>query len=122
MLESISQKGATEIVVMFITQSIQKKALDRLFLLAGDQPFAVNYWDKTTRNYGSGGSPVFTLSLRNPTVFRRLMDNMEIGFGEAYMDGHIDLEGDLADFAGWPGEARLRLRLRRSGGFAGRQL
>ena len=95
---------------MFITQALQKQALDKLFSLATEESFTVVYWDGTTKQHGTG-SPKFVLILRTPEAFDRLKSDAEMGFAEGYVDGVIDLDGDVADFV-----ALASLTLRRLAG------
>ena len=81
---------------MSFKHELQRQGLERIFALAKTMPFAVTFWDQTTRQYGQG-MPRFRLILYDPAVFDRLKENFEIGFGEAYMDSLFDVEGDLAD-------------------------
>jgi cyclopropane-fatty-acyl-phospholipid synthase len=66
----------------------------------------VTYGDQRTRRYGDGsGSPV---SVRlTPRGERRLVRNPQLGFGEAYMDGDLEiLEGSLWDLVEMVGRNR----------------
>lgn len=67
-------------------------------LLAGvpGASFAVRYWDGDEVRYGPG-PPEFTLHLRDAAAVRRVLGDPSLGFGEAYMDGAIEVEGDLRD-------------------------
>jgi cyclopropane-fatty-acyl-phospholipid synthase len=57
---------------------------------------AIRYWDGDTRTYGPA-EPYFTMTLRTPGVVRALLRNMMLGFGEAYADGRIEIDGPLGD-------------------------
>lgn len=60
------------------------------------EPFAVRYWDDTTEIFGQGeDAPLFTLCLKEPDFFAQLSDDMS--FGEAFMNGKIDIDGDVGD-------------------------
>jgi cyclopropane-fatty-acyl-phospholipid synthase len=56
----------------------------------------IRYWDGRTQTYGPA-EPYFTLTIRTPGVVRALLRNMMLGFGEAYMDGRIEIDGPLAN-------------------------
>jgi cyclopropane-fatty-acyl-phospholipid synthase len=56
--------------------------------------FAVCYWDGTRASYGAQ-APEFVLHLRSERVARALLGNLNVAFGEAYMAGAIEVEGDL---------------------------
>jgi cyclopropane-fatty-acyl-phospholipid synthase len=57
--------------------------------------FAFRLWDGTRVTLG-GGAPVCTAVVHRPETFIRLVrDPSPLNFAEAYVDGAIDLEGDL---------------------------
>jgi cyclopropane-fatty-acyl-phospholipid synthase len=57
--------------------------------------FAFRLWDGTVVAFGAGGA-AFTVVIRAPQTFVRLMrDPTPLTFGEAYVEGAIDIEGDL---------------------------
>jgi cyclopropane-fatty-acyl-phospholipid synthase len=57
--------------------------------------FAFRLWDGTTVAFGAG-PPAFTVVIRAPETFFRLMrDPTPLAFGEAYVDSALDIEGDL---------------------------
>ena len=45
-----------------------------------------------------GGAPTVTLTIRDDWTLLGLVLDPEIGFGEAYTDGRMEIEGDLAGF------------------------
>ena len=55
----------------------------------------VTYWDGETRQYGP--QPWLAVHLRSRAVVRRMRRNLDLAIGEGYMDGEIEVEGDLAD-------------------------
>ena len=68
--------------------------LRRLFgHLQGGMAFRL--WDGTLVALG-GGAPVCTVVLHRPETFTRLVrDPSPLNFAEAYVEGAIDIEGDL---------------------------
>ncbi|HLI48126.1 MAG TPA: cyclopropane-fatty-acyl-phospholipid synthase family protein [Chthonomonas sp.] len=74
-----------------------KTLLHGLFSRARGDPFVVTYWDGCTYRYGEEGEPVFTVKLLKPVDIGAFIENMALAFGEAYMNGDIEVEGDLAD-------------------------
>ncbi|MGH7331821.1 MAG: class I SAM-dependent methyltransferase [Candidatus Rokuibacteriota bacterium] len=56
--------------------------------------FAVCYWDGTRVPYGTR-APEFVLHLLSERVARALLGNLNVAFGEAYMAGAIEVEGDF---------------------------
>jgi len=58
-------------------------------------PFAFRVWDGTEVRFGAD-SPAATAVIKSPEAFLRLMrDPTPYTFAEAYVEGAIDLEGDL---------------------------
>jgi len=58
--------------------------------------FAVVHPDGTTEDFGAG-EPQFTIRLRTGSIFDFVCADPLMSFGEAYMNGQVDVEGDLAD-------------------------
>jgi len=57
--------------------------------------FAFRLWDGTLVSLGDG-APVCTAVVRQPATFVRLMrDPSPLSFAEAYVEGALDIEGDL---------------------------
>jgi cyclopropane-fatty-acyl-phospholipid synthase len=57
--------------------------------------FAFRLWDGTLVAFGAG-PPLFTVVVHAPGTFLKLMrDPTPLAFGEAYVGGAIDIEGDL---------------------------
>jgi cyclopropane-fatty-acyl-phospholipid synthase len=57
--------------------------------------FAFRLWDGTRVTLG-GGTPVCTAVVGQPETFIRLMrDPSPLNFAEAYVEGALDIEGDL---------------------------
>ena len=57
--------------------------------------FAIRLWDGTPVTLGTG-PPAFTVVVHAPGTFLKLMrDPTPLAFGEAYVGGAIDIEGDL---------------------------
>ena len=58
-------------------------------------PITFRLWDGTTARVGTGEAP-FAIVFRSPLVFRRiLLRPTPLRFGEAYISGELDIEGDL---------------------------
>lgn len=56
--------------------------------------FAVRFWDGTT--WGEQANPRFTLVLNNAEALRRMVSaNSDLGAGEAFLFGDVDVEGSL---------------------------
>ncbi len=56
-------------------------------------PFCFEYWDGTCDTFGQG-QPLFTVRFNSPDALKHTLANRFLGFGESYMDGGVDVEGD----------------------------
>lgn len=56
--------------------------------------FSIDYWDGTSNNYGKG-TPAFKIIFNDKIPASKILKDFSLAFGEAYMDGIIDFEGDL---------------------------
>jgi cyclopropane-fatty-acyl-phospholipid synthase len=73
---------------------MQKFFLNKLFGRIEGGSFAVKYWDGSVEHFGEGESK-FTLILNKPLPEKEIINDPALFFGEAYMGGDIDYEGDL---------------------------
>lgn len=80
--------------------------------------FEVRYWDGT--GFTIGAKPEFVLVFKTPEALSRVVSDAFMGFGESYMIGDIEVEGDIKklfylgfkiDFAERPMSPMLRLKL-----------
>ena len=78
------------------------RVIDEIFSQFNGPRFSIKLWDGSERYYGSGTSTAFTLVIDDAITAQRLLAQGALGFGEAYMEGRLRIEGDL--------EAYLRLR------------
>lgn len=73
--------------------------LEILDELLGDlepRNFAVRLWDGTVWRPAEGEEPAFTLVVEHPSSLRRLLrPGSEAALAEAYLDGHLSIEGDI---------------------------
>jgi cyclopropane-fatty-acyl-phospholipid synthase len=60
--------------------------------------FEAVYWDGDRRTYGAAPAE-FVLLFRDMAFCETLLDNVRLRFGEGYMSGAIDVEGDLQRLA-----------------------
>lgn len=74
-----------------------KKLFHELFSQGQGMPFSLTYPDGTTFHYGGPGDSKFRLILKTDKAMRAMLVNPDLGFGEAYMVGDIDLEGNMTD-------------------------
>jgi cyclopropane-fatty-acyl-phospholipid synthase len=57
-------------------------------------PFRVVFWDSGERAFGEG-PPAFLVRFRSEQACARVLSEPSLGLGEGYMDGKIEIEGDL---------------------------
>lgn len=57
--------------------------------------FRVIFWDGSVRNFGTGKD--FTLRINTREALRKIFMDTSLGFGESYMNGDIEVEGDLRE-------------------------
>lgn len=74
-----------------------KGLFHNLFSQANGMPFSITYPDRTTVKYGGAGEAKFNLIFKTKKAMRAMLVNVDLGFGEAYMLGDIDLEGKMTD-------------------------
>lgn len=74
---------------------LEKALFDRAMRLIRVGSVRVTYWTGETVRYGTGEEYVH-LIIHKPKAIRAIGRNITLGFGEAYMNGDIDVEGDLA--------------------------
>ncbi|MDP2604962.1 MAG: class I SAM-dependent methyltransferase [Deltaproteobacteria bacterium] len=77
-------------------QMLTGRGLHWLFQQVRGGSFRVAYTDGTIEHYGDG-EPQFTVRLRDDDIFNLWSGDLSMSFGEAYMDGRFEVEGDLAD-------------------------
>lgn len=65
-------------------------------LNSSDAPFEVEFWDGTKTKFGSGDNK-FRLILKNEKVVQRIISEKSLGFGEEFMKGNIEIEGNIQD-------------------------
>jgi len=56
--------------------------------------FRVELWDGDEWRYGEG-EPEFILEIRSQRAFSRILADSFLGFGESYMAGEVDVQGNL---------------------------
>ena len=74
---------------------LEKSLLNRALRLIRVGSLRVTYWTGETITYGSGDE-YFHLTIHKSKAIRAMIRNMTLGFGESYMNGDIDIEGDMA--------------------------
>lgn len=71
-----------------------KKIADSLFSKIKSGGVKVRYWDGDVATYGPD-APRFTLIIHDKSALFGMARHLTLGFGEAYMDGKVDIEGPL---------------------------
>lgn len=75
---------------------MEKKIFYNFFQGMQTEPFAIRYWDGTEEKYGQG-EPGIKVIFHDKIPETKLLKDVSLAFGEAYMDGVIDFEGDLQE-------------------------
>jgi cyclopropane-fatty-acyl-phospholipid synthase len=70
------------------------RLVDRVAGRGGDLAFTVEFWDGTRRSYGAGPGGL-VIRLRDRRACLGLLADPSVRFGDAYVDGAIEVEGDL---------------------------
>ncbi len=77
-----------------------KTMIDKLLLALskknGDICFKIRFWDGESTTYGNGEA-AFILTFKSKHAAKRLLQNGALGFGEEYMAGNIDVDGDFKE-------------------------
>ncbi len=74
------------------------KILDDIFKQFDGPRFGVRLWGNNTKYYGDESEQTFVLHITKPAVVKKLLAEGALGFGESYMDGTLDIEGDLESY------------------------
>jgi cyclopropane-fatty-acyl-phospholipid synthase len=76
---------------------MQKTLLHKLFSnLDPKFPFQIQYWDGTTEKYGTGHVKL-TLKIGEKVQLTQFLTEPSLTFGEAYMNGDIEIDGRIED-------------------------
>ena len=75
--------------------AVAARLLRRVFASI-EAPLAFRLWDGTTARVGGTGESGFAVVFRSRRAFRRILRHpTPLRFGEAFIDGDIDIEGDV---------------------------
>ena len=102
-------------------QKLTEQALHKLFEQLRGASFAVSYKNGTTDYYGEG-KPQFAIRFNDDDILGLPHGDLLMSFGEAYMVGRVDLEGDLADLMSSALRNGLMSITEKSNGFTGNTL
>jgi cyclopropane-fatty-acyl-phospholipid synthase len=78
-------------------RSIEARLIERLLSHLGNPPIEFLLWNGE-RVSGSGAEMIHQLRIADRATLFTLFTDSELGFGDAYSDGRISVEGDLVDF------------------------
>ena len=74
-------------------ESVEEKAMVQFLERFDDNPLRIRFQD---HEYQVGtGQPVFTVDFKKPIPVSRLLTSTSLALGEAYMDGDLEIEGNL---------------------------
>ncbi len=69
---------------------MEKQIIDKLLAQIKRGTLGVTYWDGETRQYGHG-QPVAAITLHDRKLLRKLLKGPSLAFGEAYVDGAVEV-------------------------------
>ncbi|OPY57926.1 MAG: Cyclopropane-fatty-acyl-phospholipid synthase [Pelotomaculum sp. PtaU1.Bin035] len=92
---------------------MQKRVLQNIFNRFNTGAFEVTYWDGTTEQYGKK-PPSFKVVFREKIPCGRIAKDPVLAFGEAYMDGAIDISGEMDDIINFTNSCAKIFRQRQS--------
>src|SRR5438876_8188899 len=74
--------------------SVERWSLEKILAAIGQPPlrFALRNGEQVSP---AGAAPVATIVIRDRPTLLRMMLNSEIGFGDGYAEGAVEIEGDL---------------------------
>lgn len=76
-----------------IGEKLEEKAMINFLQRFNANPFKVKF--KDNEFIIGEGAPLFTVTMKEPIPVSKLINSTSIALGEAYMDGTLDIEGDL---------------------------
>lgn len=74
--------------------TLQKYVMDKLFKGMNSTSYQVNFWDGSSSHYGAD-RPTFILHFREKPNLLTWMRSPVVSFGEAYMNGAVDIDGSI---------------------------
>jgi cyclopropane-fatty-acyl-phospholipid synthase len=102
-------------------KALTEKALHKLFEQVRGGAFELRYKNGETRHFG-GGEPQFTVRFNDDNILGLISGDMLMSFGEAYMDGRVEVDGDLADLMSLALRSGLMSATQTTQGFAAKAL
>lgn len=93
---------------------IARRVAEEIFGPPQQRGFSIRYWDGFLEQGASGARAPLTLVIRHPSALRAmLLPPSELAFGQAFLCGHVELEGDVEAAAPIARLAAARLSSRR---------
>lgn len=74
------------------------RVIEKIFEQYEGPRFSIRLWDNEERSYGSGTSANFSLVIKDETTVYRLLSQGSLGFGESFMDGSLEIKGDIESY------------------------
>lgn len=103
---------------MSVQQTLKYHAIHKLFDQVRGGSFAVEFNDGSQNFYGQGKQQ-FKVKFNDENILGLISDDMLTSFGEAYMEGKVDVEGDLADLVSLALRSGLMSITQKPNGLAG---
>lgn len=83
--------------------SLTQSTIDVLLRSYQGSGFDIEFWDGSKKHYGDSQHR-FTIIFNTEGVLKRILSDPIMAFGEGYMDGEVEVEGDLRDVIHMAGE------------------
>ena len=80
-----------------VPSAIDRILTKTLLKISGIPRVEIQLWDGSVFSAGEE-PPIAVMRFKNRVAFMKTLASREIGFGDGYSDGHIEVEGDLLDF------------------------
>ena len=82
-----------------MVQGVVNISVDKIFIKSflnnfEEESFSVKLWDEEEIKVGQD-EPLFKVTLNKPIPKKELLSSATLAFGEAYMDGNLQVEGDF---------------------------
>lgn len=75
---------------------MEQKILNAILSQVKHGTLNITFWDDTTRSFGNG-DPKVDVIVKNPGLLKKAIKNPSLAFGEAYMDGDIEVLSPIED-------------------------
>jgi len=74
------------------------RIIDEIFSQFTGEKFLVKLWNGKVYEYGIGKTVSFVLVINDENTVKRLLAQGSLGFGESYMEGKLDIEGNIEEY------------------------